>query len=194
MGYLRGQSGTEYLSNYTIAGVVVIIIIAALFSSGVLDSLFNPPEICVFQKGIQCESHYLKKGDPAAKLTMKNQFDDAIVISGVICSAQAINPSTALPVDRVWNDPLSAPLGTTYPSVNGQHVSSTSQPFVLARESFELKVVCYQADGSGFIDSLPSTERFKGIVFIQYRLNSSPNIPGSSFMHVIQGNLQGKPN
>jgi hypothetical protein len=193
MGLLKGQSGTEYLSNYTIAAVVVIIAIGALAYLGVFN--FNQPEICVFQKGLGCESQYLKQGQDYATVKLMNQFEDAIVVMGVICSAEPINPANALPTGRGWNDPLPAesPLGNTYPSVNGQQITAASNPVVLSQESFELKVVCYAENGN-FLGSLSSTDRFKGIAFVRYRLNSSPNVPGSSFIHVIQGNLQGKPN
>ena len=185
MGFSKGQSGTEYLSNYTIAAVVVLIIIGALVYLGVLNP--SQPDICIFQKGLGCETFYLKQGIDNATLKVKNQFDDAIVIAGVICSAELVNPGTALPSSRAWTDGYS--VNTL---VNNKPVTSTpgTNPVVLAAESFDLNTYCYAENGNG-MGSILKGERFKGIVFIRYRFNSSPSIMG---YHVIQGNLQGKMN
>lgn len=191
MGFQRGQSGTEYLSNYTVAAAAVLIVIGALVYLGVLNP--SQPDVCIFQKGLSCETHLLKQGNSMATLKIKNQFNDAIVISDVLCSAEPVNPSTGIP-NRAWNS-YEAP-ASNKPAVNSVTLPQPAnlQPIVLAEESFELNVFCYTENG-GDMKLIPSGERFnKGIVFIKFRLNSSPAIPGSSFYHVIQGNLQGKMN
>ncbi|MFH1470922.1 MAG: hypothetical protein ABIF01_04190 [Candidatus Micrarchaeota archaeon] len=185
MGFLRGQGGVEYISNYTIAGVIVLIIIAALIYLGVFNP--NQPDVCIFQKGLNCESNYIKQGEDNAKLKIMNQFDDAIVIKGVLCSGEPIDPSSGLPYARTWGDPHSGQA-----LVDGQQVSSS--PIVLPSNTFELETYCYTEKSFG-LGSLPPSERFKGIVFIRYRLNSSPDLPGGAgFLHVVQGNLQGRLN
>ncbi len=185
MGFLKGQSGTEYLSNYTIAAVVVLIIIGALVYLGVLNP--SQPDICIFQKGLGCETFYLKQGKDNATLKVKNQFDDAIVIAGVICSAEQVDPGTALPATRGWGD-----ANSVNTLVNNKPVTSApnTNPVILAADSFDLNTYCYAENGNG-IGTILGGERLKSIVFIRYRFNSSPSIMG---YHVIQGNLQGKMN
>jgi len=188
MGFLRGQAGMEYLSNYTITAVVVIIVIATIVYLGVLNP--TAPDICIFQKGLSCDSHYLKQGENKATVKINNQFEDAIVIYGVICSGEQVNPGTGIPNLRNWNDPSS-----DRPIVNGTSlpvVPPESGPVVLSMESFNMSVYCYAENGQP-MGNLASGERFKGLVFIRYRFNSSPAVPGL-FEHVIQGNLQGKMN
>lgn len=197
MGSRRGQISAEYLSNYTIAAVVIVIVLAAFTYFGVWDMiLHNEPPICIFQKGVGCTSHYIQRGNPMIKLNLYNDMSDAIVISGVICSAEPINPATALPMKsdgtaRDWNDP-----STNRPTINGIPLPQTfpeNNPVIRSTEAFEVSVYCF-TEGSASITTLNPQDRYRGLVFIQYRMNSSPNIPGSSFVHTLQGNLQGRPN
>jgi hypothetical protein len=118
-------------------------------------------------------------------MKLYNTFEDGIVIYGVICSGESINPATALPYNRDWNLPSSPVVvynQTTY-------TIPSNLPSIGPREYFELKAYCFTDKGAG-VGSLTRQDRFKGIIFINYRLNSSP----SMFMHVIQGNVQGSPN
>ncbi len=183
MGFLKGQSSSEYLSNYTIASAVILIVLAALTYMGLWNWLFpSQVPICIFQKGLDCDTHYIQYENDTARLVLFNQFEDAIVISAAVCSAENVNPATALPYGRNWNDPP-----TNRPKVNNQDLS-VDNPIVKANERFELEIHCYAKNGNG-IGTLSRQERYAGLVFIQYRLNSSP----AMFTHMIHGNLQGNP-
>jgi hypothetical protein len=189
---LRGQSSAEYLSNYTIAAIVIVAMLAAFTYLGVWDLLLNKgAPICIFQKGLLCDSYYLKSGDDIATLKILNEFNDAIVIKGVICSGEAIDPATGLPQGRTFAGI------TPRPQVDGVAIPITPPPpypTIPKGETFELKTPCYIPTGAGVGST--GTARFVGIVFIRYQLNSSPSSPifAGSFEHTIQGNLQSSPN
>ena len=180
MGVLKGQGSMEYLNNYTIAIVIVIIVLAAFTYLGVWDMILGGSQapICIFQKGLGCKSYYIQRGNGVVQMTLFNDFElDAIVVSGVICSAEPINPATALPQGKNF-----APHGKP-PFAN-----FTSEP-ISTKSYFDVNVTCY-TEKSQDISVLSPQDRYNGRVFIQYRFNSSSNL----FVHTIQGNLQGKPN
>ncbi|MFH1447629.1 MAG: hypothetical protein ABIG39_02090 [Candidatus Micrarchaeota archaeon] len=189
---LKGQTSTEYLSNYTIASAVVIIILIALSYMGVWSWIFpDQLQICIFQKGLDCESYYIQEGNSMATLKIYNQFEESIVISGVLCSAEDVDPGTALPYGKSWNE---APMPSQRPVVDGitlpQPVPAFfTLPIIAPSEPFDVSVYCYTADGTAGLESLSRDDRFVGLVFIKYRLNSSPAL----FEHMIHGNLQGRP-
>ncbi len=177
MGFSKAQASAEYLSNYAIAAIIIVIVLAAFTYLGWLFP--NRPPICIFQNGLECDSHYIKLGSDMVSVKVYNRFPDAIVVSGVLCSSEAINPATSLPPSRQFNDPAS-----NLPSINGGPLPQTVMPGA----SFDISTYCFTETGAG-AGSLTRQDRFQGIVFLKYRLNSSPSL----FTHIIQGNLQDTP-
>ena len=74
----KAQASAEYLSNYAIAAIIIVIVLAAFTYLGWLFP--NRPPICIFQNGLECDSHYIKLGSNMVSVKAYNRFPDAIVI------------------------------------------------------------------------------------------------------------------
>ncbi|MCX6777793.1 MAG: hypothetical protein NT157_02815 [Candidatus Micrarchaeota archaeon] len=176
----KAQISVEYLMNYAVALLVIVIALAGLNYLGIFRILGSPPEVCMFQQGMDCGGSPLLPQGSKLELTGVNEEGDTIVITGVMCSSEPVNPATGLPknmwalgfgstVDRGWENPADS----VYPST------------VEDGTNFEMKVDCYKPDGKD-TDTLSQGEGYTGLVYVQYHKASS----GSDFSHVILANVQ----
>ena len=97
MGAKRGQSSVEYLMTYGWAFIILLAVLAILYSFGVFNPQQYMGEECLFQPSLQCKSMTLMSNDapkPATpgefKLTLNNGLGYPIA-GTTYCEAQLLS-------------------------------------------------------------------------------------------------------
>lgn len=102
----RGQSSFEFLTTYGWAFLVLMIMIGALTSFGVLDVEKFLPEKCSFPPDIICEDYQIRGDTDEAKVKLRHNFGEEIILENLECEFDNGNTDT-VPFGEVWKPKIS---------------------------------------------------------------------------------------
>jgi hypothetical protein len=89
---MRGQSAMEFLMTYGWAVMVMLVVIAVLFTLGVFNPQNAAPNSCVLPSGLSCFGYAISDGG-VLWLDIGQATGDDIVINEIGCSAKDTNPN-----------------------------------------------------------------------------------------------------
>jgi hypothetical protein len=112
---LHGQAAIEYLTTYGWAILALIIVFAALISSGALTPNYLVSEECAFGTNLQCNSAlYNEAGNSVFGITIFNGFPYKVKITDISIETQDGNKQV------VWSSPIEMELESgTNKSISG---------------------------------------------------------------------------
>lgn len=130
----KAQSAMEYLMTYGWAILIIIVVIAVLFYTGVLDPGNFTPNSCTFEPGLSCRVYKLDT-DGQLSFTLGQATSHRINVTGLYCTMQQETVTTGqlntfMPNVTVLtgNEKEITPIGSTYARCRdsiGNNVSGT---------------------------------------------------------------------